>query len=221
MKMNLADKAYYELKNRIIYLDLKPGTQLTEVDLSNELNISRTPIREALKQLSVEGFIEWTENKGNVVSPLTVENFMEIYQIRDVLENLSVKLATLNWEKDSDIDGLKTLLKKQLEMAKAKEIDARAFLIIDKNFHLKLLELSGNQLLINEMKKINDLYYRYNHFSVFRSRALLTTQEHIDIVDAIEQRDSRLAQSIMKGHLQVIRESILIGLAKRENTKET
>lgn len=215
--LNKTEQAYNLIKEKILTLDLKPGEPLKEVELSKMLDLSRTPIREAMQRLITEGFIESHDNQLNKVSDISVEKFIEIYQLREVLENLCVKLATFNWENKSEIEELRVICKHQMALARENELDSKEFLYFDRLFHKKLVEMSRNNLLIQELTKTADLYYRYNYFAIFTNRALLTVMEHLDIIEAIEHRDSRKAQQIMKSHLLIIRESIMIGLAKNAN----
>lgn len=211
--VNKADAAYQILKDKILTLELEPGEPLKEVHLSEVLNISRTPIREAMRKLISEGFVEETGKNVNSVTRISLGKFIEIYQVREALENLSVKLATLSWADTSEIDELRQIVKGQMTIADKKKVEVKEFLHADLQFHVKLLEMSRNDLLIQSLKNILDLYYRYNYYSIFHNRAVLTTMEHDEIIDAIEARNSKKAQALMKSHLAIIREAIMIGLA--------
>lgn len=218
MNLNKTEQAYNLIKEKILTLDLKPGQPLKEVELSKQLNLSRTPIREAMQRLITESFIDSNDSQLNKVSEISVEKFVEIYQLREVLENLCVKLATFNWENRSEIEELRVISRHQSTLARKNNLNSKEFLYLDRLFHKKLVEMTRNNLLIQELKRTADLYYRYNYYAIFTNRALLTVMEHMDILDAVEYRDSRKAQQIMKSHLRIIRESIMIGLAKHANT---
>ena len=215
-KSNKTDFAYNMIKEKILTLEFAPGSQLKEIELSDLLGLSRTPVREAIQRLEAERLVEQTGKNLNKVAEVTLDNFIEIYQVREVLENLTVKLATLNWTDYQEIIDLREILDKQKERSREVSIHSREFLYYDKMFHKRLATMTRNSLLEQGMFKYLDLYYRYNHVAIFVNRGLLTTEEHIDILQSIEQRDVKRAQSIMKSHLLVIRESIMIGIAKKD-----
>lgn len=212
-KENLSTRAYDILKKQILTLVLKPGDMLTEVELSEKLGISRTPIRSALQRLAMDSFVESIPKQGNYVSKLTIDSFVEIYQIREVLELLSIKLAAFNWV-DDEIDHLKIIVDKQSELAGDVNLDPLEFLSLDMEFHKMLSVLSHNKLLRDEIVKIDELYYRYNYHVTNKNRAKLTVSEHYKLVEAVRLRDSIAGERLMKDHLFRVKETILLGLAK-------
>ena len=90
----LSQKVYRALKTEIIKGSLKPGTKLSEGKIAKQLGVSRTPIRETLKQLAAEGFVKMNPNQAVVVSNASLEDVQEVLQIRGVLEGLATRLAT-------------------------------------------------------------------------------------------------------------------------------
>lgn len=211
---NLSGHAYSQIKKAIISLELPPGKQLKELELSEKLNISRTPIREAITRLTVEGFVDNRET-GNFVPEFSVTDFVDLYQIRESLELLVVKLGSVNWMYPEELEDLKKILDMQMQVATKKKMDSKKFLVLDKKFHEALAVLSKNKLLINEITRINDLYYRYNYHSPFKTRAILAIKQHMNIVKAMEEGDSIKAQNLMKKHLHIIRETILVDLVQK------
>ena len=215
-KDNLSTRAYEILKKQILTLALKPGDMLTEVELSEKLGISRTPIRSALQRLVMDSFVESIPKQGNFVAKLTVDSFVEVYQIREVLELLSIKLAALNWV-DDEIDRLKKIVDKQNELSGDMNLDTVDYLILDMEFHKTLSSISHNKLLYDEIVKVNELYYRYNYYATYKSRAKLTVSEHYKLIEAIELRDIAASERMMKEHLAGVKENILLGLLKFNN----
>ncbi len=211
---NLSVTAYDIIKELILTLELKPKEIITETDLSELLGISRTPIRSALQRLAMESLVEITPNKSTFVADLSIDNYFEIFQVRESLELLSVKLATLNCT-DSEIEQLKDMVEMQDLMSQNMEAYTRDFMIIDRSFHLAVAEFSHNKLLKNEIMKINELYYRYNHYACIINRIKLTVSEHRSILGAIEKRDSMAAEKYMKEHLNVIKDGIVLSLINR------
>lgn len=211
---NLSVTAYDIIKELILTLELKPKEIITETDLSERLGISRTPIRSALQRLAMESLVEIIPNKGTFVSDLSIDNYYEIFQVRESLELLSVKLATLNCS-DSEIEKLKEIIELQELMSQNMEVYSRDFMVIDRNFHIALAESTHNKLLKNEIMRINELYYRYNHYACIINRIKMTVTEHRSILDAIEKRDSIAAEKLMKDHLNVIKDGIILTLINR------
>lgn len=209
----LAGKAYNILKDAIISLDLKPGEILLEDDLSERLGISRTPLRAALQRLSFEGLIGVTPGKGTYVTELSTEYFLDLFAIRESLEILSVKLASIN-RTENDIKILKDLIAEQLIIAQEIPLDSRKYLELDRNVHMLLAGISKNNLLEKMLLQVNESYNRYLHFTNFEGRAVTVVQEHLLLAEAIEARNSIEAQRLIKDHINDVKESILLSLMK-------
>ena len=96
---NISYQVYLSLKDKIMTIEYKPGDILKEVEISEEFKLSRTPIRAAIQELKNEGFIEF--NNRNIVTPMSLNDYIKIFQIRENLELLSVKLATLNCNEEN------------------------------------------------------------------------------------------------------------------------
>ena len=96
---NISYQVYLSLKDKIMTIAYKPGDILKEVEISEEFKLSRTPIRAAIQELKNEGFIEF--NNRNIVTPMSLNDYIKIFQIRENLELLSVKLATLNCNEEN------------------------------------------------------------------------------------------------------------------------
>lgn len=214
---NKAEQAYSEIKKRILMLDLPPECPLREIDLSQQLHMSRTPVRAAISRLVAEGFAEETGSNRNVVSHVSADSFMEIYQLRETMEDLCVALASYAWQNSIEIEPLRRIVKEQLVLTKCSSIDSRAFLLTDRRFHYQLAELSQNKLLAQEMMRIYDLYWRYIFYSLYKNRSTQIVQEHMDIISAIERRDGSNARANMKNHLDRAKDEILLGLARNYN----
>ena len=203
----LSDKAYKSLKDNILSLELKPGEVLLEDRLSEMLGISRTPIREALKKLAYEGLVSYSVGKGNCVTELNMEYFLNIYTIRDSLETLAVRLATKN-RTEADIKNLRKLIADQTNIANQTVLDDRHYLEVDRRFHIKIASSSKNDMLVRYLNQINESYNRYLFFTRFDRRAIKVIGEHTEIIDAIEEGNAKEAIEVMIGHLNGVRESI-------------
>lgn len=211
-KGTLTDKAYSVLKEAIVSIELKPGEVILEDRLSEELGISRTPLRAALQRLSYEGLVGM-QGKKTFVTELSVDYFLDLYAIRESLEILSAKQAALN-RKDSELLELAELLEKQRELALMEHLDEKKYLAVDREFHILMARLSHNELLEKYLREVNQSYNRYLHFTSFDARAMTVVSEHEEMYEAIRSRDSIRAQNLMNHHLVGVKESILISLMK-------
>lgn len=210
-KGSLSDRAYKMLKNEILMLDLKPGQMLNEEELSERLGISRTPLRGALQRLDFESLVKIVPSKGTYVTELSIDYFLDLFALREAIEILSVKLAALN-RTDEQLKEIKSLVNKQLEMAQDKDADYNEYIKVDREIHVILSRMAKNVLVEKQILRINESYNRYLRFVGFRNRDIVVAREHIMIIDAIEKRDTILAQDIMKDHLRDVKESILVAL---------
>jgi DNA-binding GntR family transcriptional regulator len=211
-KGTLTEKAYKEIKNAIINLDLKPCEVLLEEDLSKKLGISRTPIRSALQRLSYDGLVDIGDKK-TVVKELSVEYFNNLFDIRESLEMLAVKAASIN-RTESDIKELKKLVSEQTRYAELTPIDKENYLKVDRKFHRLITKIAKNPILEKMLIQINLSYNRYLNFTDFKMRAMTVVREHEEICNAIMKRDSIKAQTTMEKHLRDVKESILVSLVE-------
>ncbi len=195
----LADQATDELRRLIVLGDLAPGHQITERELTGVLGISRTPIREAMRTLALEGLITPSDTGRYFIANPTVEEFCDLLRIIGALEGLAGRLAC-QYASDSQLKKIASL---QERMQKLK-IDAKRLEYFETNieFHRKIVEASGNEALVKTHKTLNDRLYRARYLcslkSSNRTRALT---EHSKIVTALLERDSGLVEQNLRQHM--------------------
>lgn len=211
-KKNVSYSLYESIKLDILNLKFKPGETLLESDLASRYYASRTPVREALQLLKIEGFIEL--NNGYKISNLSLNSYMMIYQLRENLELMAVKLATLNWDDDT-INLLENNVYKQKNLIYMKDYEPKIFLKLDREFHYILADISGNCYLKRELIKYYDLYYRYNYFCGFKTRKDYAIIEHENILTMLKSRNVNLAENQMKDHMSNVNNQIIINLANK------
>ena len=203
----LSQKVYRILKTRIIKGDLKPGEKLLENKIAEQLGVSRTPIREALRELAAEGFVKMSPNQGVVVSNVSVKDIQEVLQIRGVLEGLAARLAAklINGE---EIKELEKFLK-QMEHYTNKG-NALAFSEMDAEFHELILNICGNNRLIQIHKNLSDQTHRYRIRSLsIPGRLKDSLNEHQEIVEALKRKDSEKADRVSQEHVKNVVANIL------------
>lgn len=155
--VSFAEKAYQLLIRKITRLELAPGTVLVEKDLMAELEIGRTPIREALQRIAKEGLIQHLPNRGMLVSDLGASDVQSIYEFRSLIQGAAVRLAAIR-ATDEDKNNLKTL-DSMLKQA-TNEFDIDRFVALDLRFYEAIGLASKNIYLQETLPRIFNLHLR-------------------------------------------------------------
>ncbi|RJR23758.1 MAG: GntR family transcriptional regulator [Desulfobacteraceae bacterium] len=201
------EEAYNRLKSAIISGEVGPGEKLSENDLSASMSISRTPIREAFRQLQMEGYITVISNRGAFVSKLPTDEIEEIYDIISILEGYAAELATKNLI-DSNLDKLKNLQQKLLLCATEKRY--RDYVEKNTEFHRFITEMSGNLNLAKTVTELRSRVFRYRFTSVTIPGFLdKYAGDHDRIIEAIRQRDHARARKYMTAHVLFVKEVLV------------
>ena len=197
---NICDKVYETLSEQILNYKLKPGERLREEQLAKELGVSRTPVRDAISRLVKEGFARMEPRKGASVNVLEIEDIIEIYDIRIVLESLAVRLAVAN----VDVRELQRLEKNFSEKS------GKALLKADTELHDYILKCSGNKKLIEILSNLHSLVqvFRSAGYAI-QERTIKATTDHIDIIKALMKGESTLAETAMQKHIQKTKADII------------
>ena len=159
---------YEEIKGKILNCEYEPGQFLSEKEIVEEFNTSRTPVREALKTLDGQGLIRIIPNKGTQISTLTRRKLKQIYEIRRILEPVSVRQASKNM-KSEDMDYL-FVLDEQLSQCLIKG-DLTEVFKLGRDIHLYIAQLSGNEMLYSIIKLLREeslrgyIYYIGRYFN--------------------------------------------------------
>lgn len=191
--------AYRAIKKDILNNNLPSGTFLIERELCKALNVSRTPIREALQQLATEGLVEFIPGKGAFVAGITYEDIIEVYDVREILEGLAVKMFTIH-SSESEIEELYEI-NNQMEQA-LKEDNIEKLVKYDVAFHKKIIDGCRNNRLKSMINIINDHVERITStIKKDKMRAKTTVDHHNNIINAIKKRDAALAEQKMREHI--------------------
>jgi DNA-binding GntR family transcriptional regulator len=204
----LKERAYSELRARILRNEYSPGTFLAERQLAAELGMSKTPVKAALERLAQEGFINVSPQQGIVVRDLTFEEIADLYQIRLALEGFVVRSIAGSLT----VQQIK-LLKLNLEQQASNEADSDflRFAELDARFHLMFSEFLGNQEIIRVMTQLVDKTHRVitRVFRSHSSRARSSQVEHEEIAQAVIGGDGSKAATLLEKHLERGRRVIL------------
>ncbi|MBU2497319.1 MAG: GntR family transcriptional regulator [Proteobacteria bacterium] len=201
MKTNsLKEKAYHFIREDIVSNRLLPGEPLNEKVLSDKLEISKTPIREAIQLLHKEGFVNIIPQKGAMVAPLSLNDISEILQIREILEPFAAGAAALNHDPENISEFGRNF--KAFHDSPAR--DYQAMSEEGTRFHKYLIELTRNRRLIAILENLNVHMNRIRAMYCavlspdYNDRAL---EEHLAIIDALKARDSKRSEKEMKKHI--------------------
>ncbi|HER24593.1 MAG TPA: GntR family transcriptional regulator [Candidatus Atribacteria bacterium] len=213
----LSQKVYQVLKTEIIKGSLKPGTKLLENKMAEQLGVSRTPLREALKELAAEGFVKMTPNQGMMVSRFSIKDIQEVLQIRSILEGLAARLAAELIKKE-EIKELEKYLKK-MEFYTNKD-DVLSFSEMDAEFHELILDICRNNRLIRLRKNISDHTHRYRIRSLgIPERLKYSLKEHQEIIEALKRKNPKQADRLSQKHIKNVLENLLAHHEDKEGKK--
>lgn len=197
-------KVYKVLKKAIISTELQPGEVLNERDLANTLDVSRTPVREAIHLLINEGWV--TEKKSSkIVTPINLKDIEEIYQLRLHNELLSLKLAFIKIG-TSEFNKLENLIQEMetyvIDFSSNNIKYKMNFLEKDKEFHLEFAKISGYKRLYNILLNLTEQFIRFGLVS-FKSNTRFETvlKEHNSLLKAVKDKNLDKSQEILKKHL--------------------
>ena len=205
--VSLADIIFERLEEDILSEKYPYGEILTEAKLSEELGVSRTPIREALRRLEQEHLIAESTGKGSVVLGITKKDIADIYDIRLRLEGLAARYAALN-ATDEDREKLTQIV--ELQEFYTQKQDAEHIKVMDNDFHQHLYHSCGSSVLCNTLLPLHKKAQKYRKASVSDgSRANESVGEHRAILEAILARDPEAAEKQTVKHIENAKESVL------------
>lgn len=206
----LADTVFDQLRTAIVKGELLPGSKVNEPQLSKQYGISRGPLREAIRRLEGCKLVEITPNVGARVVSLNREQAIEIYEIRESLEGLACRLAALK-ASTKDCMKLRQLLANHEQQIQSENGRLYYQKEGDLDFHYLIVQLSGNTRLFNLL--CGELYHLLRLYrtqtSSGPSRPEIAFKEHHQIVNALENQDSELAELLMKRHISSARNTLI------------
>jgi DNA-binding GntR family transcriptional regulator len=216
-KTPLGDQVYAIVWEQIIGHRLRPGDKISDLRLSEELGVSRTPVREALHRLAQDGVIRTESRRGFFVSSFSIQDVGEVYDIRTVLEELAVRLALPNLTEDEldeaqrDVEEVHAAILQDVEGAEER------WLTIDRAFHSLVAQRAGNRRLESILAGLQTqigVFQVYGiHFSPLR---LLSIAHHQQILSALKARDGSAAAQAMAYHIQEVKRWVLAEFVSRE-----
>ena len=196
----MEDFVYQKLKNAIYKRYIRPNSQLVENTIGEQMGVSRTPVRGAIKRLVYEGFVRLVPNKGAFVIQPTAFEIKQAFDVRIILETMSAELACNNI-KTGDVLNLKRLIQEEKKIFQKKDLNS--YYSVNDNFHLTIAKASGNSILL---QYVQDIINRTNVYLIlfdpFYQREINPSMnEHSRIVEALSSRDAGEAKKSMELHL--------------------
>lgn len=203
----LQEQAYNFVKAQIMNLDLKPGQYITDSQVANELDISRTPVREALRRLEQEGLLVNQARKGWKVYALSLEDIHEIFDIKETLEGMIARRAAGCQDQE-----MRTALREAMERMKhAAEVEnGDAWQKVDRQLHGVISAMGGNERAAGIIQNLNDQWHRVRiGFLAMQGRIERSNPEHEAVVEKILAGDGEGAERLMRIHLNNVREELV------------
>lgn len=195
----LRDLVFEALREAIINGTLKPGERLMEVQLAEEMGVSRTPVREAIRKLELEKLVVMVPRKGAYVADISKTEIAEVFEIRRALEGLAAQLAADR----ATNDQLETLERYLFRISEAIDKgDLEATIMLDTEFHNELYQAANNERLGEMINNLREHIQRYRSTSLAHpGRMKQALSEHRRIVESIGKRDATLAKKLAEEHI--------------------
>jgi DNA-binding GntR family transcriptional regulator len=213
----LREKILETIRDAILKGSLKPGERVSEPELAERFGISRTPIREAFRQLESEGYLEVIPRKGAVVASLSERDVVEFYAIKSILEGHAARIAAERMT-DREIERLEAINTKLQQIAA--DGDIKSFFRVHNEFHELFIKASGNDKLV---ELISQLVLKFNRLRLASlaqpGRMEISVQEHRKIIEAFRRHDGDRADSLVR-HTATIGAEVLIQSMVQEQGKK-
>ena len=206
-----ADRAYQQLRDRIVTLRLPPGTVLREDALMRELDVGRTPLREAVKRLVLENLVAVQPRRGTFVTGVEAADIVHITEVRAELEGYAAELAALR------MDGPTRTLAEALrdEIEDLTPADQDGLMRFDERIHRFMWEASGNPYLLETLERYFALSLRVWYLVLDRVPGLgHAVHDQAELIDALLDRDGARARAIMREHVLAFQREIMAAFSR-------
>jgi DNA-binding GntR family transcriptional regulator len=203
--VRLSDKAYHLIRQKIITLELPPLSAIDEQALMEDLQLGRTPIREALQRLAAEDLVLHVPRRGMFVADISITDLQKIFEARMVLEGLCARLAAQRATPDQ-LEQMQALVH---GLEKVPDGDGKALMVIDEGFHELLYQAADNEFLADTSRRLHALSFRLWHVFLDRiGNVRGAMEQHIEITKALQARDSALAEKLLQQHISEFQQEI-------------
>jgi DNA-binding GntR family transcriptional regulator len=206
------------LREAIMIGTLRPGERLMEIQLAEEMGVSRTPVREAIRKLELEGFVVMVPRKGAYVADISIKDINEVFEIRTALDGLAAGLAAerITEEELEQVERLLVEIGESIEQG-----DIERAVEVDTQFHDILYKASRNDRLVGIIGNLRELFHRFRSISMGHpGRLKETIDEHKRLVEAISQRNVELSQAVAREHMENAEGTLLGSIATSREAKD-
>ena len=203
----LREMVYEELKTQILTGKIIPGTRLMEIELAENMGVSRTPIREAIRKLEKEGLVIIEPRKGAYASQISTEDMVAILEVRQNMEGLAAHFAAARINSD-ELENLRDVFEKYNQAVK--DGSTKDMIKYDTRFHRIIVEASHNKILVQMIEQLQELVlrFRYVYYDDFK-RAEKMPKEHGEILEAITKGDGDAARVAADVHIARLKELVI------------
>ena len=203
----LREMVYEELKLQILTGGIVPGTRMMEVELAEEMGVSRTPIREAIRKLEKEGLVTIEPRRGAYASRISTEDMVEILEVRQDLEGLAAFFAASRMSKEN-LGELRSIAERYNKAVD--EGNMQDMIRYDTMFHRKIVDSCNNKILVHMVEQLQEmvLRFRYIYYDNFR-RAEHMPAEHSAILEAIADGDEEKAREAADVHIFRLKQLVI------------
>lgn len=214
----LRDVVFNTLRRAILKGELKPGERLMEIALAEKLGVSRTPIREAMRKLELEGLVVMVPRKGAQVANITEKDLNDVLEVRIALENMAIEKACARMT-DEEMEEIEEAAKGFQEQIKTGSLEELAQ--ADEDFHEKIYKASGNRRLMQVLNILREQIYRYRiEYLKGEDTRNQLVEEHRQMTRAIRDRDVARAQELSFRHLENQRKAIINSISSYGHEQE-
>ncbi|MFH5927470.1 GntR family transcriptional regulator [Roseomonas xinghualingensis] len=203
---SLREQALVTIKQGILDSRYPPGSLISENQLAEELRISRTPVREAIRELAASGLVRILPQRGIIVSEPSMQDVVEVYQLREQLECFAIRIAAGRLS-PADAELLRADHGAALKHMKAGRLqDAYDASVL---MHARIITLAQNGRLVKFMNQLSDQVHRFGMLTLRHGRVEPALHEHGQIIDALIRQDADAAEALMRQHLRADRDMAL------------
>ena len=215
----LREIVYEELKRQILVGEIAPGTRMMEVELAEDMGVSRTPVREAIRKLEKEGLVTIEPRRGAYASDISIKDMVDVLEVRQMLEGMAASMAAQKVTEEEKLDFVEanSAYKNAVKKGNIEEI-----IRYDELFHQLIVSYSGNKTLNQLLSQVQELalrfiYIYYDDFSRYENMPV----EHEEIEEAIISGDTQKAKVVAEEHVERLKKFVIDeGKNLFQNTKE-
>ena len=209
----LSDKVYEVLKKKILERELKPGDKVQVDEVAHQLGVSRTPVKDALNRLALEGLIDKVARRGTFVSTMSAQDVDELFDLRLLMESYAAEKVLEKDKANSFLADIRQCMAHIDRIAQSDDPDYDAYLAWNRDLHLSLIKLADNNRLMQMYESLNiPIQVARVHYLHSVESVTQTQQEHQAIYQAFESRDVEQVKQAIATHINSVRDAVLMSI---------